>query len=230
MRAKPSAWRRQQPPADTLMMSTQQAVYLDEAFELVVLGQELRLLLLQGEDVVCRLLQDGRLRGMNPKVRRALRFNTFYWNVIRQDEHFHTGDRGLKTGCDRVCVCVCLHLAEFLSVRVRQERFEGLEAGVDALHAPALVAVGDLAADSSLLVLHRLRTERDVGQAEWERERERERIVVITSANKQWKDRNRKTFNYQQHWQNNQVSMTTQRSYSLRRRTDNRNRNQLEIF
>ena len=35
--------------------------YLDEAFELVVLCQELCLFLLQSEDVVCRLLQDGRL-------------------------------------------------------------------------------------------------------------------------------------------------------------------------
>ena len=41
--------------------------YLDEAFELVVLCQELRLLLLQGEDVVRCLLQDGRLAGTNQK-------------------------------------------------------------------------------------------------------------------------------------------------------------------
>lgn len=58
------------------------------------------------------------------------------------------------------------HLAELLSVRVGQERFQGLESGVDALHAPPLVAVCDLAADSPLLVLSRLRTEGDVGQAE----------------------------------------------------------------
>lgn len=50
-----------------------------------------------------------------------------------------------------------------------QECFEGLEACVDALHAPAFVAVGDLTADPSLLVLGRLWTERDVGQAEGER-------------------------------------------------------------
>lgn len=62
-----------------------------------------------------------------------------------------------------------LHLAEFLSIRVRQECFEGLEAGVDALHAPAFVTVSDLAADPPLLVLGRLRTEGDVGQAEGER-------------------------------------------------------------
>ncbi len=65
-----------------------------------------------------------------------------------------------------VSVFACfLHLAELLSVCVGQERFEGLEAGVDALHAPAFVAVGNLTADPSLLVLGRLRTEGDVGQA-----------------------------------------------------------------
>lgn len=58
------------------------------------------------------------------------------------------------------------HLAELLSVRVGQEGFQGLEASVDALHAPPLVAVCDLAANSPLLVLSRLRTEGDVGQAE----------------------------------------------------------------
>lgn len=65
-----------------------------------------------------------------------------------------------------MCLFACfLHLAEFLSVCVGQECFEGLEACVDALHAPAFVAVGNFAADSSLLVLGRLRTEGDVGQA-----------------------------------------------------------------
>lgn len=69
-----------------------------------------------------------------------------------------------------------LHLAELLSICVRQERFEGLEACVDALHAPALVAVGNLSPDSSLLVLGRLWTEGDVGQAE-----EGQRTVIILS-------------------------------------------------
>lgn len=41
--------------------------HLDEAFELVVLRQELRLFLLQGEDVFRRLLQDGRLVGADPR-------------------------------------------------------------------------------------------------------------------------------------------------------------------
>lgn len=44
------------------------------------------------------------------------------------------------------------YLAEFLSIAVRDERFERLESSVDALHAPTLVAVGDLSADSPLLV------------------------------------------------------------------------------
>lgn len=72
------------------------------------------------------------------------------------------------------CLQCFLHLAEFLSVCVGQECFEGLEACIDALHAPAFVAVGDLTADSSLLVLGCLRTERDVGQAEGERSREKD--------------------------------------------------------
>lgn len=63
------------------------------------------------------------------------------------------------------------HLAQFLSVRVGQERFKGLEASVDALHAPAFVAVGNFSADSSLLILGCLRAEGDVGQAEEEEER-----------------------------------------------------------
>lgn len=67
----------------------------------------------------------------------------------------------------------CLHLAEFLSVRVGQECFEGLKACVDALHTPAFVAVGNLSADSSLLVLGCLRTEGNVGQAEEERSKQR---------------------------------------------------------
>lgn len=63
------------------------------------------------------------------------------------------------------------HLAQFLSVRVGQECFKGLEASVDALHAPAFVAVGYFSADSSLLILGCLRAEGDVSQAEEEEER-----------------------------------------------------------
>lgn len=69
-----------------------------------------------------------------------------------------------------------LYLAEFLSICVGQECFEGLEACVDALHAPAFIAVCDLTADSSLLVLGCLWTEGDIGQAEGET-----KIVVIMS-------------------------------------------------
>lgn len=47
------------------------------------------------------------------------------------------------------------HLAEFLSLVAGQEGTEGLETGVDALHAPPLVAVGDLP-PYSLLCLHRV--------------------------------------------------------------------------
>lgn len=49
------------------MRYNQKGCYLDEAFELVVLCQELRLFLLQGEDVVRRLLQDSRLLVVNQK-------------------------------------------------------------------------------------------------------------------------------------------------------------------
>lgn len=56
------------------------------------------------------------------------------------------------------------HLAELLPVAVGDEGLEGLEAGVDALHAPALVAVGDLPPDAPLLVTRRLRGQRDVRQ------------------------------------------------------------------
>lgn len=49
------------------MRYKEKGCYLDEAFELVVLCQELRLFLLQGEDVVRRLLQDSRLLVVNQK-------------------------------------------------------------------------------------------------------------------------------------------------------------------
>lgn len=57
------------------------------------------------------------------------------------------------------------HLAEFLSICVRDEGLEGLEASIDALHAPPLVAVGDLTPDAPLLVPLRLRSQWNVGQA-----------------------------------------------------------------
>lgn len=80
-----------------------------------------------------------------------------------------------------VSVFACfLHLAQFLPVRVGQECFERLKARIDALHAPTFVAVGNLAADSSLLVLGRLRTERDVGQAEEDRSKERETVISLS--------------------------------------------------
>ena len=57
------------------------------------------------------------------------------------------------------------HLAELLPVAVGDQRLERLEAGVDALHAPPLVAVGDLPADAAFLVPRRLRRQGNVGQA-----------------------------------------------------------------
>jgi hypothetical protein len=58
------------------------------------------------------------------------------------------------------------YLAEFLAVCVWQECFQRLEPCVDALHAAPLVTIGDLPADTPLLVLSSLRAERDVGQTE----------------------------------------------------------------
>lgn len=49
------------------------------------------------------------------------------------------------------------------------EGLEGLEARVDALHAPALVAVGNLPPNPPLLVPLRLGRQRDVGKAARER-------------------------------------------------------------
>lgn len=57
------------------------------------------------------------------------------------------------------------HLAELLPVRVRDEGFQRLEASIDALHPPSLVAVGDLPAYPPLLVPLGLRSQWDVGQA-----------------------------------------------------------------
>lgn len=136
--------------------------YLDEAFQLVVLCQELCLFLLQGEDVVRCLLQDGRLMEKEKKMR-------IVHGQITWCSHKTVAKAEMKLKSIFFYVSVfagCfffLHLAEFLSVRVGQECFEGLETCVDALHAPAFVAVGNLSANSSLLVLGRLRTEGDVG-------------------------------------------------------------------
>lgn len=57
------------------------------------------------------------------------------------------------------------HLAELLPIRVWDEGFQGLEASIDALHPPSLVAVGDFPAYPPLLVPLGLRSQRDVGQA-----------------------------------------------------------------
>ena len=57
------------------------------------------------------------------------------------------------------------HLAELLSICVGDEGLEGLEARVDALHAPPLVAVGDLPPNPPLLVPLSLRGQWNVGQA-----------------------------------------------------------------
>lgn len=124
--------------------------YLDEAFQLVVLSQELRLLLLQGEDVVRRLLQDGSLAA---GTRRKM---SLYNSTIIISTAGFLGE----------VLVPCPHLAQFLSIRVWQQRLQGLEAGIDALHATPLVAVGDLTADSPLLVLSRLGAEWNVGQTE----------------------------------------------------------------
>lgn len=56
------------------------------------------------------------------------------------------------------------HLAELLSIAVWDERFKWLESSIDALHTPTLVAVGDLSANSSLLVPGCFWGQRNVGQ------------------------------------------------------------------
>jgi len=63
------------------------------------------------------------------------------------------------------------HLAELLSICVGDEGLEGLEACVDALHAPPLVAVGDLPPNPPLLVPLSLRGQWNVGQATGEQGR-----------------------------------------------------------
>lgn len=57
------------------------------------------------------------------------------------------------------------HLGQLLAVVVRQEGAQRLEAGVDALHPPTLVAVGDLSPDSLLLLHLRLGTRGPVAEA-----------------------------------------------------------------
>lgn len=61
-------------------------------------------------------------------------------------------------------VSLSTHLAEFLSIAVRDESFEGLEAGIDALHAPALVTVGNLPPNAPFLIPCRLWGQGDVCQ------------------------------------------------------------------
>lgn len=56
------------------------------------------------------------------------------------------------------------HLAELLSIAVWDECFEGLESSIDALHAPTLVTVGDLSANSPLLVPGCFWGQRNVGK------------------------------------------------------------------
>lgn len=59
------------------------------------------------------------------------------------------------------------YLAEFLALQVRDEGPQAGEAGVDALHAAPLVAVGDLPSDALLILLHGLggRGQRGPGEA-----------------------------------------------------------------
>lgn len=56
------------------------------------------------------------------------------------------------------------YLAELLSIAVWDECFKWLESSIDALHTPTLIAVGNLSANSSLLVPGCLWCQRDVGQ------------------------------------------------------------------
>lgn len=55
------------------------------------------------------------------------------------------------------------HLAQLLSICVGNEGFEGLEARVDTLHAPPLVAVGNLPSNPPFLVPLGLRGQWNVG-------------------------------------------------------------------
>lgn len=72
------------------------------------------------------------------------------------------------------------HLAELLSITVWDECFKRLESRVDALHAPTLVAVGNLSADSPLLVAGCFWGQRNVGQTEEEGRRTRVKGISQT--------------------------------------------------
>lgn len=69
---------------------------LDEALQLVVLCQELSLLLLQGKDVLCRLLQNG-----------CLQIQQMYKNIGPELVFFRVN----KTNSTAHLVCVCGVLA-----------------------------------------------------------------------------------------------------------------------
>ena len=70
------------------------------------------------------------------------------------------------------------HGAELLSICVGNEGLEGLEARVDALHAPPFVAVGNLPPNPPLLVPLGLRGQWNVGKAAKEH-RGRLRLYVL---------------------------------------------------
>lgn len=118
-----------------------------DSFELTVLLQEPRLLLLQSENVLCGLLQDGGLG------KRGIELPVCQEGELRPPPQPPLSRLKAAT-----------HLAELLSIAVWDERFKCLEAGVDALHTPTLVAVGDLSANPPLLVTRCFWGQRNVGQ------------------------------------------------------------------
>lgn len=125
--------------------------YLDKALELRVLLQEPGLLLLQGEDVLCRLLENGCLRAGGTSQGPRL---------LASPESPPPAHLLLQE-----VLLALAHLAELLSICVGDEGLEGLEARVDALHAPPLVAVGNLPPNPPFLVPLSLRGQWNVGQA-----------------------------------------------------------------
>lgn len=70
------------------------------------------------------------------------------------------------------------HLAELLSITVWDERFKWLESSIDALHAPTFIAVGNLPANSPLLVPGCFWGQRNVGQTRGEYVKGRSRLNV----------------------------------------------------
>lgn len=72
-----------------MVTNNDRGCYLDEAFELVVLCQELCLFLLQGEDVVCCLLQDGRLAGVTSKGEYKMRHVEKTQDHCDKTQHFY---------------------------------------------------------------------------------------------------------------------------------------------